>query len=958
MSRPSLAHDPQLTSRTVFFIGNGVLRVAAGNAGHHQDRPFRSPSWAEYMDNLWSFIRLSPESPGYLSLADFSRLPAPRQAEWFDREFRELYGAGIDIAALRLHLLGRVIHPDDRIVSNPLFRLLADLIAGSAAEAPSTRELDVITTNVDCALEQNLARVLERLAGLGRGGQPAEAGEAAPLVRATIETIVDFRVSARWELRTHGSGRGLTIRLWKLHGCLRDLKIQLADQTEMTRTVLEAAGDTQTGLCGHVPTDKLAASLLGEWRQTHDPGSRPRPHSGVFTQSEYFRNLLLLARSEPQVDSPAADDGEQGYWLSEFREMLAGRPLIFVGYSIPDVDVDIVYALQRYRPRDDHVRRWQLLADRERSASTEERLRQLGVDPWPFGVSALGFAAIPGKLRAARRHEWRSVTADPLDLHPERDWRRALERIAAQAWLEPQLRALASLGRSRPPHPAVAEHRLVVAGLASIWHAVALTNPADFPVRRRVSARLVSVDAQVPGGSGLVPVMVAAAAAGPAAVGHLAFFSNAPETWSSWDEIEDMCLSAGIAVHAWKPRPNQGEDELAAVARTSHAILFDPARKDSASRLPRQRFIMDVQALADEGLARQVTDWSALKVPAARLTESFQEVGQEDFLFVDKEAEPGVVARWQGPTVYETGASGDELVTRLRRAGVKPTIWTAGVGSYIRTLVALAGRVPPETVYDGGPQAVLDYLEQDDRLAALAGCGNLRERYLAKVVSFGRPGIWDFGGTEGFSYSDELDYGIWLQERWAELSGPTWDLLGDAADGVLASPHPQIGGGVLTTIHDGGLMALWRWPDGRTEHVSVRIGTTGHEEEDGFWAITVRCELTGANPLHSEPVIIQVRRDHMTFSAGGCDEVLPPSPPVRRSTLAAGDTVRGAMAYGLWTAAYRLPSSGSADIPRIFLASAALASLKCYAGSFVDFLRLIEQLRGTSVWKALWQWPN
>lgn len=64
------------------------------------------------------------------------------------------------------------------------------------------------------------------------------------------------------------------------------------------------------------------------------------------------------------------------------------------------------------------------------------------------------------------------------------------------------------------------------------------------------------------------------------------------------------------------------------------------------------------------------------------------------------------------------------------------------------------------------------------------------------------------------------------------------------------------------------------------------------------------------------------------------------------------------MAYGLWTAAYRLPPTRSADIPRIFLASAALASLKCYAGSFVDFLRLIEQLRGTSAWKALWQWPR
>jgi hypothetical protein len=100
--------------------------------------------------------------------------------------------------------------------------------------------------------------------------------------------------------------------------------------------------------------------------------------------------------------------------------------------------------------RRDRIKRWQLRADRQRSASADERLRQLGIDPWPFEVSAIGFASIPGRLAAARRHEWRSVSDDPLSLHPEQDWRRALERVAAQAWLEPQLQALRSLNQSFP----------------------------------------------------------------------------------------------------------------------------------------------------------------------------------------------------------------------------------------------------------------------------------------------------------------------------------------------------------------------------------------------------------------------------------------------------------------------------------------------------------------------------
>lgn len=963
MLQPVLQGHPILTSDTVFFIGNGVLRVAPSTAEDQEGRPFRSPSWSEYMDSLWSFIKLSPESPKFLSLGDFSRLPAPRQAEWFDREFRALHGTEVDVAALRLHLLGCVLHPNSHVLSNALFRQLADLIVGSVGDVTAkARDIDVITTNVDCALEQNIAWAIEMMSGIGQtqAGGPANL-PALTVRRATIETIVDFRLSARWEMLAGGSGQELTVRLWKLHGCLRDLKIQLSRDVDMARDVLRLAETPRMDICGHVPTDRLASNLAGGWRLAHDSDRQRRPYSGVFSQSEYFGNLLLLARHEPGAggaDKPHAVSGdEQQQRLGELRELLASRPLIFVGYSIPEVNVNVVYALQRYRQRDAQIKRWQLLAQRERSATTDERLRQLGVDPWPFGVSALGYASIPGRLRAARRHEWRSISVDPLAVSPDKDWRKALEKVAGQAWLEPQLRALRSLnageGVTSASDPPAGGHRLVVAGLASIWHAVALTRSADFPVRRRVSAQLISVDAQVPGGSGLVPVMVAAAAAGPAAVGSLTFFSNAPREWGSWDEIEDMCLSAGISVHSWSPGPGDGHDAITSVARTSHVILFDATEKDAGSDLPRQRFIMDVQALADESLSRQVTDWSRLKVPPARPLAGFQKSGQEDFLFTDKESDPDIITNWSGPTVYETGASGDELVTRLQAIGARPYL---DRGSWL--LRPDNGRARRARTQRGHirwrPARGPGLSRRGSRLAALAECGDLRERYLAKVVSFGRSGIWDFRGREGFSYYDELDYGIWLRDRWPGLAAPMWDLLGTGENGVLSEPHARIGGGVLTTIHDGGLMALWRWRDGRPEQVAVHINTS--PPQDGQDSITVRCELYHAvgQQCQPGPIVIGVSRDQMTLAVGDIVEKLGPSSPIRRNTLAAGDTVRGAMAYGLWAAAYKLPPQKPVDIQRIFLASAALASLKCYAGSFVNFLRLLEQLRGTPAWAALW----
>jgi hypothetical protein len=98
---------PALSRDTVFFVGNGVLRVAPLAGEDIAGPQDLSPSWAEYMDNLWSFIKIPSESPDFLALEEFSRLPAPRQAEWFDRELRNRTPTTVDVAALRLHLLGK-----------------------------------------------------------------------------------------------------------------------------------------------------------------------------------------------------------------------------------------------------------------------------------------------------------------------------------------------------------------------------------------------------------------------------------------------------------------------------------------------------------------------------------------------------------------------------------------------------------------------------------------------------------------------------------------------------------------------------------------------------------------------------------------------------------------------------------------------------------------------------------
>jgi hypothetical protein len=945
MTASKSTSTPERTPETVFFVGNGVMRVAPllprADETDDGDLP---PSWAEYMLDLWT--RIDKGHPDFIALDEFSRLVGPRQAEWFDRLFRPATTDRCEAAAFRMHLLGKTLHRSKSVLSNRMLKDLAWLIVDCAASrAEQGLTADVITTNVDCLLEQNLAAEIDER--LSTGG--------APFGAATIESVVDFRSSALWR-RTNSAGAStLSVRIWKVHGCLRDLKLQL--ESEAPRVVdAVLTKDNATEFCGEVPTNQLADNLKAVWQQTAAPAQPGQRLSGAFSQSEYFDNLDVLIRHTSGAvlpQSTGAQSTASTILLTQFCDLLKSRPLIFVGYSIPEVDVDVIYALHRHR-QTAGVMRWQLTSDR--SVSSCERLRQLGIESARFTVPAMGSAAVPGKLNAAARHEWRTISAEPPNLSAKEDWHSAIQRVSSRAWLEPQLEKFRSLGlpaqHARAALPSDPGHRLVVAGLGSIWHGFAVPRDSDFPAMRRASAQMVSVDQQVPGGSGLVPVVIAAALAGPRAVGKFAFFSNVPSRWSGWAAIQDLCLSAGIDTRSWDS--SQADEGAQAVGRTSHIIFFDADEEDAGSGRSRQRFIMDVQSLADDRSTPKDGNWSALQVPKAS-TQHFQQQGQEDFLFADKEASPQSIELWKGPIVYETGTTGLELVNSLRKNGVQPHIWTAGVGSFIRTMVELADPPLTDDIRERGFRAVLCYLRKHEQLKAFsAGHNKRRNQFLVKVLGFNCAAIWDHRGV-GFDYDDEKAYSTWLRDNWTTLAPNIWALLGTGTDKpVLKAPYERIGGGLVTTIHDGGLMALWQHGDKPKESIVVEIDTAAIP--DVPCGLKVTCTLI-REPKRSQPekVYIYVNSDSVVLNVDGHTECcFGRTDPIRRNSLAAGDTVRGVMAYGLWEAAYGSNPDRPVDIPRIMLASAALASLKCYAGSFIDFLEMLEELRGTPAWDALW----
>jgi hypothetical protein len=939
--------DPAYDPRSVFFVGNGVLRVPSrliSRDGVSDDEPL--PSWNEYMERLWQLAgapRDAPRSAG-LTVEQFLELSAPRQAEWFDRRVRadpHLQHEGLPPSALRLHLLGKTLHRKSGILTNDLLGVISTLvlqpIEARRADRPSTT-VDVVTTNLDCSLEQNLAWQAERLLFARR-----------PLRQLTIDVIVGMepRPSTTWRRRDESGEGTATIRLWKLHGCLRHLRLAHAAIGEKIlawekRLAGGSHGDPEEPFAGHVPIERLSDHALAGWRAA--AGAIPTASeisTGVFSISEYLNMVDQLSTS----GAVHGGDASRG----RFRSLLEQRPFVFVGYSLAEEDFDVVAALHRCRPATG-VRRWMLREGYPGGKPSEaERLEQMGIGWWGFELPPVGRTNPPSSIRPYRL-EWRlavrSTARRPARValrQAEEAWRRQLQAVSSRAWLRPQVEKLAGWCLPQFEMEPEARHgrRLVVAGLGSIWHGFSLYRSADFPTQRRASARFMAVDSQVPGGSGLVPLLIAAAIGGPHAVGRLSYFSNVPRQWSGWREIETLCLSAGVAVFPASAKEGK-------VGRTSHVLLFDQQGDDGSTPAPRQRFIMDVQSMADGALppadGEQVSVGKAA-LPTSRHRHRY-DLSDGDLLFADKEVAPKSLRDWPGPVIYETGATGIELTEPSVQGA--PSVWTAGIGSFVRTLAYLAGW--PENAQGRHLPELLRSHPQVERV--LRCSKTLQKKYLERLCGFGTS-AW----KGGFRHQDETAFGRELLRRWHDLAPTIGELLG------LLDPHDEIwlkcdvwgvGRGVLVTVHEAGLMALWE-RGGSLQSIAVEIVAVAGGEALRFQGTSA----SGPAGRRSLPLVeLRVLESQIELAfEGRAQTIRLRSDRRRRNTLGAGDAVRGALAFGLWRLADTVPEGHEPerDLAQIVQAAAVLASIKCYAGSFIDFLGIVTQLRThAAAWRLLW----
>jgi len=927
------------SGRLVLFVGNGVRRVPThissdGAGSTASEEADLGPSWQSYMESLWELVQPPDDDPALRALRGrnddldfraFSRLSAPRQAEWFDRRAAALLGGGPSLAPkLRMHRLGLDLHPHAGIPINPLLTLLAEITLKCASNR-GDEGVDLITTNVDCAIEQNIALTAERI---------------LPDVAPALIVRTAQGHTATW--RRTGATPGPKIRIWKIHGCLSALKRNLQRTWPRIRNKLACTPKTKEyqfhELAGAVPTDELWPG--SEWRNWTLPDTKNVP--AVFSMSEYVSLLdELLARRQQTLNN-----------------IFKSRPILFIGYDLHEVDVDIIATLHGSKNANSPRYALRFREGAQSALHEEERLRQMGVKWWAFQLGSLAGARLPGELRLTARHEWRygkdgHTTSQELRKDLDNKWRKSLQHIGAREWLEAQessLRTLIAPSSSAPPRESHEPGpRLVIAGLASMWHAFALKKPQDMPSRRRVSANLAAVDSEVPGGSGLVPAMVAAAVSGPDHVGQIAFLTNVTKRWSQWEEVEEFCLGGGIDI-----RPLQGDLDKEAGARTSHVLLYDPDKQEDESWKPRQRMIIDVDELIDPAGGGSIARATAPKVrPVAGLGSS------DHLLFADKLVSSEVLEDWQGPIVFETGSSGDELLDQT----VAPAFWTAGFGSFIRTLVC--ARLGSKS--SGGRWAVrfpqnikraIAKLRKDPDLKALVDeqmPGGRPGEYVVLMNSFGSK-LWNKRG--GVNHDDELKYGQWVQQQWHTLGDVVWRILDQPSTGrSLVVGRGSIGRGILTTLHEAGLMAHLDTPNHGRYSAVIRIETKSDEEILQFF-----CDVYGPPTvprIHGPATLelISVREDGEETKGliriPGAEPVeIPIAERLRRHTLGAGDTVRGCLAYGLWALAFESRHPGS--LVHVLLASCFLASLKSYTGSFVEFLRVVDRLRETGAWKHLW----
>lgn len=914
----------------VLFVGNGVRRVPTSIVNPSSVRPRTSkadlgPSWQSYMESLWKIVKPKKKKPkdDDLDFRAFSRLTAPRQAEWFDRRIATLPGATSQFASiLRMHLLGLGLHPREGIPTNPLLKVIAEITLGLAS-ARREQGVDLITTNVDCAIEQNIAWA---------------ADETGVETKPSLIVKDAQHNTAAW--RT-GKPSGAEIRIWKIHGCLNAVKrlpgIKLDFEEDLRKVRMVAKGRNRE-FAGAVPTDKLWPR--SEWR--NDVSLRDKRIPSVFSMTEYVSLLDKLLASKS----------------NDLRKLFSNRPILFIGYDMHEVDVDVVAILHRSKSEKSPRYALRSRVGPNSELHEEERLRQMGVDWWSFRLPPLASARLPGEMRLMERHEWRYgrkgyVSSKKLREDLDNLWREKLQDEVAQIWLEAQESKLRLL--INPDTPSTAseiqepETRLVIAGLASMWHAFALKKPADMPSRRRVSASLAAVDSEVPGGSGLVPAMVAAAVAGPRAVGQLTFLTNTPKQWTQWDEVEEFCLSGGIDI---RPLHVQKKLDKNVGARTSHVLLYDPDKNEEGGWQPRQRMIMDVDELVEPARGGSIGRAVAPKVNYV------PDLGAPNhLLFGDKLVSQKLLAKWGGPIVFETGSSGDELLDQK----IAPSFWTAGFGSFIRTLVGarlgsngLAGRKAvdlPQNMKDA-----LRTLRDDPDLREFVDEAAPGKEYVARINSFNKK-LWPKGGV---IHSDEVKYGEWVQRQWHKLSDIVWNIIDHPATGrSLVSSHKMIGRGILTTLHEKGLMAYFDLKNDSKRSIVVSIETDKDRKSLQFSCRT-QCSSETPQIAGSAKFELNPAREDGSETTGlvtipGAKTVeIPVAERLRRHTLGAGDTVRGCLAYGLWAWAFEKGARRPGSVEHVLLASCFLASLKSYAGSFVEFLRVVDNLRETDAWKYLW----
>ena len=275
------------------------------------------------MDALWCLVDgRRREGETLLPLHEFSRLSAPRQAEWFDREYGLKSGSdkarlsAWELSALRLHLLGVELHPTPGLLTNELLLRMGKLVANAAVDGP----VDIFTTNLDCSLEQNVAYAIERwFEDHDEDGM------------ATVEVMAGFRSSVKWQRAGRQDERRFVVRLWKIHGCLRDLK-QTMDEPRWERLRAElgdrvgaSAGTSE--FCGCLPTAHcLTPELQDIWRAQEivKPENAYDESAGIFTISEYFRSLARV------VAFSSGHGGERDEF-DRFAELLRTRPLLLLG---------------------------------------------------------------------------------------------------------------------------------------------------------------------------------------------------------------------------------------------------------------------------------------------------------------------------------------------------------------------------------------------------------------------------------------------------------------------------------------------------------------------------------------------------------------------------------------------------------------------------------------------------